>query len=167
VKAALDVHRLLIERGVRHEILRLPRPVASSDELPAVLGVDPASCTTTVLYAGADATFAAAVVPAGARPSLGPLQRTLGSGTLRLARAEEVNAVTDFAAPLLPPVGLPEQVRVVLHFGLSGVLYTATGESGTALGLDVVDLVAITLADVADLRPEPLGGPVPDRPLGR
>jgi len=166
VKAALDVHRLLIERGIRHEILRLPRPVASSDELPAVLGVDPATCTTTVLYAAANATFAAAVVPAGARPSLATLQRTLGSGALRPARPEEVNAVTDFAAPLLPAVGLPAQVPVVVHFGVSGVVYTATGESGTALGLDLVDLVATTLAEVADLRPQPLGA-VPDRPPGR
>lgn len=152
MKGPLDINRDLLAVGVPHEIVRLPRPIASAEELPEVLGLPSGSCVSVHMFAAEGALYALAL-PAGApvRPSM--LARALGVSAVRAADADTVNAVTDFCAPLVSPVSLPDSVRLVVDaaLGLTDVLYAATGESGTVLKIRSHDLLVHTRALVATL----------------
>jgi prolyl-tRNA editing enzyme YbaK/EbsC (Cys-tRNA(Pro) deacylase) len=152
MKGALDVHRELLSRDVPHEIVRLPRSIVQADELPAALGVDPDRCMTVRVFVAGERMVAVGL-PAGREPQLGALLRAVGSPTLRAATTQEVNAATDFAAGLVPPLPLPTSMPffVDAQVGRNEVTYTATGDTGTALGIATGELLLAVGARVADL----------------
>jgi prolyl-tRNA editing enzyme YbaK/EbsC (Cys-tRNA(Pro) deacylase) len=152
MKGPLDVHRELLAAGVAHEIVRLPRSVGSADELADVLSLPPSSCVSVRMYE-ADGALYALAVPASAPLRPGTLARALGVRAVRPAPVDRVNVVTDFSAALVSPVCLPPQVRLVVDaaLGLSDVLYTPTGDSGTVLKIRSHDLLIHTNASVTAL----------------
>lgn len=157
MRGALDVHRELLSRGVPHEVVRLPAPVVTADDLPRVLGVDPAQCVAARVYV-TDLGPAVIAVHAGVVPDPAAALEALGARTLRPATADEANSATDYAAGLVSPVALPAGVRLLADAALSGsdVLYCPVGESGVALGIRSHDLLTATAAQVAGLSALPL-----------
>jgi Cys-tRNA(Pro)/Cys-tRNA(Cys) deacylase len=158
MKDALAIHRMLIERGTRHEIVRLSRTISTAEDLPAALGLAPRRCLTTKIHTGdhvRDRNRLAAVVSsvAGPLPDLAPVCRAIGVRALRPAPARLVNAVTEYAAELVCPLLLPRDVpvfidgRVIGDLHFDEVVYTATGESRTALGIRTVDLYTLSRAE--------------------
>ena len=149
MKDALDVHRSLLAREVPHEVIRLPRLVLSADEIPDALDLPAERCVVVRLY-HADDTTVAVIVRAGDTPHPGAVLAAL---TLRLAHPDEVNALTDFAAPLVSPVLLPETMRVLADacVGHIDVVYAPTGDSGTVLGISSRWLLTASRASVAEL----------------
>ncbi|MBV9292388.1 MAG: hypothetical protein JO222_08055 [Frankiales bacterium] len=152
MKDALDVHRSLLAREVPHEVVRLPRLVLDADEIPAVLDLPADRCIATRLYV-ADNRLAAVLVRAGSLPHPGAVLAALGAQSLRSAPVEMVNAVTDFAATLVCPVLLPTDVPVLADacVGHTDVVYTTTGDGGTALGITSRWLLTASNALVAEL----------------
>lgn len=157
MKGALDIHRELLSRDVPHEIVRLPRVVLQADEIPDALGLTPAQCVAVRMYV-ADGDLVAVGVSAGRTPEPAALLAALGARALRPATAAEVNARTDFAAGLVSPVLLPDDVPLYVDtaLGASDVLYAPTGDTGTALGIRTGELLVVTGARVADLSEAPL-----------
>jgi prolyl-tRNA editing enzyme YbaK/EbsC (Cys-tRNA(Pro) deacylase) len=152
MKDALDVHRSLLAREVPHEIVRLPRLVLSADEIPAASGLPAERCVAVRLY-HADDRVVAVLVRAGELPHPGAVLAALGARTLRAAPPEIVNEVTDFAASLVSPVLLPDDVSVLADacVGHHDVVYTATGDGGTALGIPSRWLLTASRARVTEL----------------
>jgi prolyl-tRNA editing enzyme YbaK/EbsC (Cys-tRNA(Pro) deacylase) len=152
MKGALDIHRELLARGVPHEIERLPRVVLQADEIPDALGLPPAQCLT-VRMSVADGELIAVGVPAGQAPDRGALLAAVGAQSIRPATVVEINTRTDYAARLVAPVLLPDDVPLFVDaaIGAYDVVYTATGDTGTALGIRTGDLLVVTGARVADL----------------
>jgi prolyl-tRNA editing enzyme YbaK/EbsC (Cys-tRNA(Pro) deacylase) len=152
MKDALDVHRSLLAREIPHEVVRLPRLVLSADEIPDALGLPSERCVVVRIYHVDDGT-AAVIVRAGETPHPGAVLAALGARTLRLARPDEVNALTDFAAPLVSPVLLPDSIRVLADacVGHIDVVYAPTGDSGTVLGISSRWLLTASRAGVAEL----------------
>jgi prolyl-tRNA editing enzyme YbaK/EbsC (Cys-tRNA(Pro) deacylase) len=152
MKDALAIHRDLLARGVPHEIVRLRRIVLTADELPDALGLPPSQCVAVRVYE-ADDQLVAVCVPAGATPAPSALLRATGARRIGIAPVDRINAETDFAGGLVAPLLLPPQVRVLADASLSvrEVLYTPTGESGTALGIHSRDLMSVSGAQVAAL----------------
>ncbi|HET7530299.1 MAG TPA: YbaK/EbsC family protein [Mycobacteriales bacterium] len=152
MKDALDVHRSLLAREVPHEVVRLPRMVLSADEIPDALGLPAERCVAVRLYR-ADEQTAAVIVRAGEHPHPGAVLAALKARSLRVVRPDEVNALTDFAAPLVSPVLLPESVRVLADacVGHVDVVYAPTGDSGTVLGITSRWLLTASRASVAEL----------------
>ena len=72
---------------------------------------------------------------------------------MRPASGEVVNQVTDFAAGLVSPVLLPDDVIVLADscVGLHEVVYTATGDGGTVLGIPARWLLTTSRAHVSEL----------------
>jgi prolyl-tRNA editing enzyme YbaK/EbsC (Cys-tRNA(Pro) deacylase) len=152
MKDALDVHRSLLAREVPHEVVRLPRLVLSADEIPEALGLPADRCVVTRVY-HADERLVAVLVRAGTQPHPGALLAALEARSLRIATPDVVNIHTDFAAALVCPVLLPEPMPVLADacIGHSEVVYTATGDGGTALGIPARWLLTSTGAAVAEL----------------
>lgn len=165
MKSALDVHRVLLGRGVHHEVVRLGSRLLTADDLPRVLQVD-GGCVTVRVYAvertrgaAGGRTYAAVLVPSGLVPSPTALLGALDAHSVAPARPEEVNAATDFAAGLVSPVCLPDDVELLADaaLGASDVCWCALGEGGVALGIRTRDLLVVTGARVASLtEPEPV-----------
>ncbi|MGK5554095.1 aminoacyl-tRNA deacylase [Actinomadura kijaniata] len=164
MKNALTVHRALLERETLHEIVRLPISVAHADELPRALGLPAERCLVTSVFSGDDPHLgrrflAGAVVTAGTRPLPEAVRQAVGARQVRPARAAEVNRVTDYAAGLVCPLLLPHSMPLLVDRGLldrlspDEVVYTATGEASTALGIRAADLFALCGA-----KPVPLLG---------
>ena len=149
---ALDVHRSLLAREVPHEVVRLPRLVLSADELPEALDLPASRCVAVRMYLADDAPVAV-IVRAGELPHPGAVLAAVNARTLRAARPEIVNRLTDFAAPLVCPVLLPDSVTVLADscVGHTDVVYAPTGDGGTALGIPSRWLLTSARASVAEL----------------
>src|SRR3954471_22889975 len=152
MKDALAIHRELLARGVPHEIVRLRRIILSADELPDALGLPAGQCIAVRLYE-ADKDLVAVCVPAGAAPAPSPFLPARGARRIGIAPVDRINAETDFAGGLVAPLLLPDDVQVFADASLPAreVLYTPTGESGTALGIHSRDLLTVSGARVAPL----------------
>ncbi|MBV9096665.1 MAG: hypothetical protein JO079_01285 [Frankiaceae bacterium] len=160
MKDALDVHRSLLAREIPHEVVRLPRPVSSADEIPDVLGLAPQRCVAVRMYLADDRPIAV-IVRAGTIPHPGAVLTAARSRSLRTARAEVVNELTDFAAPLVSPFLLPESVLILADscIGHAEVVYAPTGDSGTAVGIASRWLLTASRAAVTELcLPDATGG---------
>jgi prolyl-tRNA editing enzyme YbaK/EbsC (Cys-tRNA(Pro) deacylase) len=152
MKGALDIHRELLSRDVPHEILRLPRVVLDADQLAEVLGVDAEQTVKVRLYMAGGQMIALAV-PSGRATQPEALLRAAGSRTVRPATAQEVNESTEYAAGLVAPLLLPKDMPLFVdaRIGRHEVVYTATGDTGTALGIATADLLVASAARIADL----------------
>ena len=162
MKSALDVHRALLAAGVAHEMVRVRGSVQCADDLPVGLGVDQACCVAVRCYVasyddGREA-FTAVLVRAGDTPDPASLLDALQAVAVRTATDGEVNLATDYAAPLVCPVGLDERVVLLADaaLGSTDVLYTPTGESGVALGIRTRDLLVAAGARATALTAPPM-----------
>lgn len=170
MKTALDLHHALLDRGVRHEVVRLPGHASSADELPTLLSVGNDECVAVRCYRVTDARtpdgsavhLVAVAVRAGDTPDETAVTAALGAASIRPATADEVSAHTGYAASLVSPLDLPEDVVLLADSALaddrSAVRYCATGESGTALAVRLRDLLVESGAHVASLTPRPVVG---------
>jgi prolyl-tRNA editing enzyme YbaK/EbsC (Cys-tRNA(Pro) deacylase) len=150
MKDALSLHRLLLERQTVHEIVRLPRAISSADELPEVLDLPPGRCLCTRLYARPEeCLLAAAIVPAGTWPAQEIVAEVLNVATVAPAGDDLVNEATGYAADLVAPLMLPPEITILVDQDVSiadDVVYTATGEACTALGIRTLDLFSLCVA---------------------
>jgi prolyl-tRNA editing enzyme YbaK/EbsC (Cys-tRNA(Pro) deacylase) len=164
MKDALAIHRMLLERETLHEIVRLPRAIANADELPKALGLPAKHCLATRVYLVDPATqgepyLAAVVVNAGVRIRTEALIGLFGARRVRGAPADAVNAATEYAAELVAPLLLPEDLplfieqRAIDNLHGDSVVYTTTGEPRTALGIRALDLFALCGGKPVDLPP--------------
>jgi prolyl-tRNA editing enzyme YbaK/EbsC (Cys-tRNA(Pro) deacylase) len=155
MKDALSLHHLLLERQTPHEIVRLPRGITSADELPGALGLPPSRCLCTRLYADTDRLLAAVIVSAGTWPADHIVADALSVDSVAPARDDLVNEATDYTADLVAPLMLPEDIAMLVDEDVAAadeVVYTATGEARTALGIRTLDLLALCPA-----KPMPMG----------
>jgi Cys-tRNA(Pro)/Cys-tRNA(Cys) deacylase len=153
----LDIHQYLLEHDVHHEIVRLPRPAASAEHLAEVLGVTPRRCLAihpfhaltpdgdilVLVLAPADEPLATTTLATALRDLL---RAQLGpDAELSAAGADLVSRRTDYVAGHLAPLLLPADVIVVSTRGIldlaTSIIYTATGDGGTALGIGATDLL--------------------------
>src|SRR5512139_3145421 len=143
---------MLLERETLHEIVRLPRAISHADELPNVLGLPAERCLVTHVYTVGSTrrearALAGVVVAAGREPAAEVIRHRLGARTIRHARADQINAATEYTAYLVCPLLLPPAMRVFIDRRIlltpqaaDHVVYTAAGEPFTALAIRLSDL---------------------------
>jgi len=152
----LTVHRMLLENGLRHEIVQLPQTITSADQLPAALALPPRHCLAVRVYE-VDDRCVAIIVPADTVPPAGVVRQFAGGQQARAASETEISSLTGYAAGLVAPLALPGEMPLYVDQALVGsaddgtVVYTATGEPGTALGIRLLDLLAGCAAKPAAL----------------
>lgn len=152
----LTLHRVLLENDIRHEIVQLPATITSADQLPAVLALPAGRCLAVRVYE-VDDQYAAIIVPPDLVPPVSVIADITGGRRVCAAGEDTVSSVTGYAAGLVSPVGLPAGVPVYVDQAVADsadgatVVYAATGESGTALGIGLADLLACCAAKPAAL----------------
>ncbi len=165
MKDALAIHRLLLEHQTAHEIVQLPRPITCADELPETLGLPPERCLCVRVYAscGGGGTMPVAAKPcdliavlvtAGTRPDADVVADAVAVPAVCPAPCDLINEITDYAADLVAPLLLPAEMPMLVDqraVSVDEVVYTATGEPCTALGIHTLDLFAL-----CDVKPVPI-----------
>lgn len=159
MKGPLDVHLALLGASVEHEVVHLPRVIVSAGELPEVLGLPSAACGRIRIY-HADDVLVATLLPADRSPRPDVIAAATRASIIRLADDDTVNAVTDSVAGLVSPIGLPGDLTLIADaaFAAQDVVYTPTGDGGTALKIRAQDLIVYTGARVLDLAGDPFVG---------
>jgi prolyl-tRNA editing enzyme YbaK/EbsC (Cys-tRNA(Pro) deacylase) len=152
MKGALDIHRELLGREILHEIVRLRRVVLNADEIAHVLGIEADQVVSVKLFVAGGRMIAAAV-PANQLPDPEAVRQAAGATRVRPATMQEVNEATEYAAGLVAPLLLPPEITLYADVRLArhDVVYTATGDTGTALGIGISELLVTAGARVADL----------------
>lgn len=175
MKDALAIHRWLLAHQIHHEIVRLPRLLTCSDELPLVLGVAPETCVHASVFEvwprdGRGPGGAAAVPVAVICAVSAALTSAVVAAALRAHRAQpaspfQVNLLTDYPdrliCPLLLPEGLPVLVdrRLFDRLGPYDVVHTPTGERFTVLRVRAAQLAALLPGRRVDFLPRHETGP--------
>jgi hypothetical protein len=178
MKGPLDIHQFLLAHDVHHEIVRLPRTAAAAASLAEALGLPPRRCVAVHPFRAVTATgdvLVLVLAPSDAvltddaiAAQLCPLLRAQTGTviTLEPAAAGLVSSHTDYLAGHLAPLLLPADVIVVALQSLAdlaaSVVYTPTGDAGTALGLRALDLLVLTRATVL---PDHVGARTRRRPV--
>ena len=150
MRGPLDVSRELLALNVAHEIVHLRRRIVAATGLAEALGVSPAHCVVTELFESSLGPVAV-LRPIDVTVSTESLELVTGLSGVRRAGSDVVSDLTDYNAALVAPVGLPASIRSYADssLGRADVVYTATGDGGTALKIRIGDLLAVTGALVA------------------
>jgi prolyl-tRNA editing enzyme YbaK/EbsC (Cys-tRNA(Pro) deacylase) len=153
VRSCSDIHNLLSEKGVAHEILHLPALSASARRAAAELGVpQPEIVKSLVFYA--DGAPHMVLVPGDTTVDKHALARELGAAEVVLARSQQVLEVTGYRPGAVPPCALSIDLPVIADPGVFAceVVYCGGGTTTTMLKMrsaDLKELVRPRLADVA------------------
>lgn len=161
MKDALAIHRMLLECETLHEIVRLPSAIHHADELPKVLALPAGRCLVTHVYTIGSTrrearALAGVIAHAGQEPVAEVVRQRLGARAIRHARADQINAATDYTAHLVCPLLLPPAMRLFIDRSIiediddrtgGGVVYTAAGEPFTALAIRLTDLCTLSGAE--------------------
>ena len=122
----LTVHCKLLENGVRHEIVQLPQTITSADQLPAVLALPPRRCLAVRVY-DVDGRHVAIIAAADTVPPAQVVREITGGRQARAAGEAEISSVTGYAAGLVAPLALPDEMPLYVDQALAD---SADDESG-------------------------------------
>ena len=176
MKGPLDIHQYLLAHDVHHEIVRLPRNCAGNTggavNLAQTLGLPARRCidvhafhaltrssdTLVLLLAPSDTVVDDALIGQRLAKTVS-VNRVDARNTdpnevavFTPAGAQLVSSRTDYLAGHVAPLLLPADVQVVALQSLADlattVVYTPTGDVGTALGMRALDLLVLCRATV-------------------
>ncbi len=101
-------------RAVPHREFRHPGPVASLEQAAAERGQDPDQVVRSILFHLAEGEYVLVLTGGPAQIDWGTLRRYLGVSRMRMAKPEEVLAVTGFEVGSVGPFGLPRPIRTLV-----------------------------------------------------
>ncbi|MDQ4005542.1 MAG: YbaK/EbsC family protein [Actinomycetota bacterium] len=150
MRTSVDVRNFLLERDVPHELFPTRGRLRSPARVAAVLGLPPEQVGKVVVVAASKGPVVV-LIPSDREPDLRRVAVAVPSPTLTELTPDEVADATDYLPESVPPVGLPDGVRVVMERSLleQEVLYFAGGETSTLLKIRPDDLVRASGAKVA------------------
>lgn len=154
MRSSVDVHNFLLERDIPHELVPLTRRLPSPDRWAGALGLSPEQVGRVVLFEGPEGAIAA-LVRSDASPNLSRVAEVAEAESLAEMPPARATDVTGFLSEVIPPAGLPDEVRVVMDRPLTeqDVLYFPGGEPSAVLKIRARDLTKATGARVAPITP--------------
>lgn len=152
------VTQLLNQLAITFEVIEIPlsedkKPIRNLEELLISEGRDPSSVIRSLLFKTGSGAFILLGVTGGGRADWGVLRKHLDQRKLRMAEFDEVTQATGYVVGAVPPIALPETVRVLLDKKVAdyGTVIIGSGVLGYALALSSKDLqTAMTDADIGD-----------------
>jgi Cys-tRNA(Pro) deacylase len=149
-KTTSPVSDLLQSQGIAFEWVEIPlsadkKPVRHLEELLIEKGLDPKSVVRSVLFRGESGQFVLLAVAGGGRADWNILRKYLNERKLRMAEYEEVQDATGYVVGAVPPIALPQDVRVLVDNSVSDfeTLVIGSGVLGYAISLKGNDLIKV------------------------
>jgi len=146
------VSEWLRKHSLKWRLIRATKPTRTVRDAAEFLGVDESSIVKTLIVRANDAYYAV-ILPGDRKLDFEKLKRIVGSEP-RLAKPDEVLTATGFPAGGVPPVALPESIRVIVDQGVleKEVVYGGGGEENCLLEFkpkEYVELLHPVVADVS------------------
>lgn len=144
------VTELLEREGIVYDVIEIPlsedkKPVRNLEELLSSRGLDPQSVVRSVLFKTASDKFVLLAVAGGGRADWGVLRKHLDERKCRMAEYGEVAEATGYVVGAVPPVALPESIKILVDNSLKDyeTVVIGSGVLGYALSLKGADLLRL------------------------
>jgi prolyl-tRNA editing enzyme YbaK/EbsC (Cys-tRNA(Pro) deacylase) len=144
VRSCSDVHNLLLQEGVPHEIVHLSVSSRTARRAAEALGVSVDEVVKSLVFLVDERPFLV-LVPGEATVDTAALLREFGGEQVALARGEEVLRITGYRPGAVPPCGLDSSLTAVADPGVFApeVVYCGGGTTTTMLKIRSADLRAL------------------------
>ena len=147
------VTQLLQQRDIPYTVIEIPltedkKPVRNLEELLTKQGIKPESVVRSVLFKTGSGGFAMLALAGGGRADWGKLREHLNERKCRMAEFDEVPQATGYVVGAVPPIALPENIRILMDDSVKNydTVVIGSGVLGYALSLKGADLLKL-LAD--------------------
>lgn len=141
---------LLQHAGIAYDVIEIPlsedrKPVRNLEELLSQQGLDPQSVVRSVLFKTASEKFVLLAVAGGGRADWGVLRKHLNERKCRMAEFDEVPQATGYVVGAVPPLALPEDIKVLVDASVKDyeTVVIGSGVLGFALALKGADLLRL------------------------
>lgn len=149
-----DIHSpvidLLTSRNIAFEIIEIPlsedrKPIRDLEGLLSAKGLDPTSVVRSVVFKADSGQYTLLAVAGGGRADWGILRKHLNERKLRMAEYDEVPEATGYVVGAVPPIALPETLRVLVDKSVRNYqnVVIGSGVLGYALALNTQDLLTL------------------------
>jgi len=144
MRSCSDVHDLLNEQGVDHEIIHLASQSKTAQQAALALGVAPAEIVKSLVFY-LDGVPTMVLVPGDATVDIVALERELDVRAVKFARGQDVLELTGFRPGAVSPCGLSTPLPTVADPGVfvPEVVYCGGGTTTTMLRIRSADLEAL------------------------
>jgi len=144
------VIELLQRENIAYDVIEIPltedkKPVRNLEELLSKQGIDPQSVVRSVLFKTASDNFVLLAVAGGGRADWGVLRKHLNERKCRMAEFDEVQEATGYVVGAVPPVALPESIKVLVDNSVKDyeTVVIGSGVLGFAISLKGTDLLKL------------------------
>lgn len=144
------VTELLQREGIAYAVIEIPltedkKPVRNLEELLSKQGIDSQSVVRSVLFKTASDKYVLLAVAGGGRADWGVLRKHLNERKCRMAEFDEVPEATGFVVGAVPPIALPEHIKILVDDSVKGYesVVIGSGVLGFALSLKGADLLKL------------------------
>jgi Cys-tRNA(Pro)/Cys-tRNA(Cys) deacylase len=144
------VTELLQRESIAYDVIEIPltedkKPVRNLEELLLKQGLNPQSVVRSVLFKTASDQFVLLAVAAGGRADWGVLRNHLNERKCRMAEFDEVQEATGYVVGAVPPIALPEHIKILVDNSVSDyeTVVIGSGVLGFALSLKANDLLKL------------------------
>lgn len=144
------VTELLVQHHIQFQVIEIPlsedkKPIRSLEELLSAQGLDPQSVVRSVVFKGESSGFCLLAVAGGGRADWALLRNHLNERKCRMAEYDEVPEATGYVVGAVPPIALPEGLRVLVDSSVSRyeTVVIGSGVLGYALAVRSADLMQL------------------------
>ncbi len=144
------VTELLVQHHIQFQVIEIPlsedkKPIRSLEELLSAQGLDPQSVVRSVVFKGESSGFCLLAVAGGGRADWALLRSHLNERKCRMAEYDEVPEATGYVVGAVPPIALPEGLRVLVDSSVSRyeTVVIGSGVLGYALAVRSADLMQL------------------------
>lgn len=144
------VTNLLTQAGIAYDVIEIPlsedkKPIRNLEELLRNHGLDPQSVVRSVLFKTASEKFVLLAVAGGGRADWAVLRQHLNERKCRMAEFDEVPQATGYVVGAVPPIALPENIKVLVDNNVKQypTVVIGSGVLGYALSLKGEDLLKL------------------------
>ena len=144
------VTELLQHKSIAYDVIEIPltedkKPVRNLEELLLKQGIDPQSVVRSVLFKTASDKFVLLAVAGGGRADWAVLRKHLNERKCRMAEFDEVSEATGYVVGAVPPIALPEDIKILVDNSVKGyeTVVIGSGVLGFALSLKGADLLKL------------------------
>lgn len=146
------VTHLLEQKGIHFQVIQIPlsedkKAIRSLEELLSAQKLQPQSVVRSIVFKGENSGFSLLAVTGSGRADWALLRKHLNERKCRMAEYDEVPEVTGYLVGAVPPIALPEDLRVLVDQSVAQyeMVVIGSGVLGYALALrssDLLDLLA-------------------------
>lgn len=144
------VTALLQQHHIAFDVIEIPlsedkKPIRSLEELLSGQGLAPQSVVRSIVFKGENSGYSLLAVAGAGRADWALLRAHLGERKCRMAEYDEVPEATGYVVGAVPPIALPEGLRVLVDDSIRGYerVVIGSGVLGFALALASADLLAL------------------------